>query len=90
MTRPYIWMPEDSQRMWEAAEQRVKAAAADPRRCDLSTLSDAEKRTLWDHLRQCHPDLAATLQDPHVQAIREQFDAHIMIEADRLPPGFRS
>jgi len=89
MTRHKFWMPEDGQRMWEAAKQRVKAAA-EPRRCDLSTLSDAEKRTLWDHLRQRHPDLAATCQDPHVQAIRKQFDAHLLIEADRLPPGFRS
>ena len=90
MTRPYLWMPEDSQRMWDAAEQRVKESTPEPAHCDLSALSDAKKSAIWNHLQRHHPDLAATLQDPHVQAIREQFDAHLLIEVDRLPPGFRS
>lgn len=90
MTRSFIWMPEDGQRMWDAAEQRTKDSAPESPSINLTTLTAAEKARVWRWLQRHHPELAAALQDPHVQAIREQFDAQVLIAADHLPPDAHS
>lgn len=70
---------------------RALTAAADKERArwralvDVSTLNPEQKQRLWANLRQRHPELAATLQEPAVRDLRELFEAavHLPHELDR-------
>lgn len=51
-------------------------------RLNLSTLSPADKRQVWEYLKRNHPELAALLKQPELQALISTFGATIQLPAD--------
>jgi hypothetical protein len=49
---------------------------------NLATLSPDDKRQVWEHLKRRHPELAALLKQPELQALIRTFDATIQLPAD--------
>lgn len=77
----------------EEHDRIITAAVADQARqraeqhrppVNLSTLSPAEKKRVWEHLQTDHPAVATILRDPHLGELRRIFDAMILVDADLL------
>lgn len=51
-------------------------------RLNLSTLTPADKRQVWEHLKRTQPELAAVLKQPELQALITTFDATIQLPAE--------
>ena len=63
----------------------VTIGRAGPRRLlNLSQLPSEEKQATWQQIRERAPALAALLQDPTLQALREAFDADICIDNSEI------
>lgn len=44
---------------------------------DLAILSPEQKRTVWNYLKRHRPELAALIQSPPAQSMRDTFDARV-------------
>ena len=54
------------------------------RRINLSRIPKEKRAQAWEKLKKKYPDQAAWVQDPIVQAIRDRFNAELIID---LPAG---
>lgn len=50
------------------------------RRVNLSRIPKEKRREAMNRLEQKHPGVAATIKDPFFQAIREHFNADVIVE----------
>ena len=47
---------------------------------NLSALPAAQRRPVWEQMQRARPDLAGWVQDPFVKALRQAFDAEVIVE----------
>ena len=59
---------------------------------NISTLTDPQKREVWEYLKTNHPDVAkvvaVNMADEMVLKLLEVFDAGILVEKKYLPKKF--
>lgn len=59
----------------------IKVGRTEPHRLvNLTQLAAAEKQRLWREIRTQRPALAALLQEPNLQALRQAFEADLCID----------
>ena len=49
------------------------------RKLNLSTIPPEQRQETWEMLQRDHPEIAAWVQDPFVQEMREHFDAQLIV-----------
>lgn len=57
---------------------------------NLTAMAPTQKRLVWQNVQQNNPDLAALLKEPNIQALKEAFNAQILVKLDDINDNHRS